>query len=747
MELVNTPVSRRSFLRASALAGGGLLLGSYVLENEAWAASPAAAPPADATLNLFVKIAPDGIVTIISKNPEIGQGIKTSLPMIVAEELDVDWKDVRVEGIPLDARYTGQSAGGSTATPQNYDNMRKTGAAARAMLVAAAAQQWGVQPSECTTASGVITHTSSGKKLKYGEVAEKAAALPAPDLNTVTLKDPKNFKILGTRVPGVDNLAVVTGKPVFGIDATVPGMKYAVFEKCPVFGGKATAFNSDEIAAQPGVFKAFIVEGTPNLSGLVSGVAIVADSYWAAASARKKLKVTWDEGAHANDSSVSFQAQADAFAKGAPAQSVAKTGDADAALASAAKVVEGNYFYPFLSHAPLEPMNCTAVVKDGKAELWCSTQQAQGGQGLVARTLGLQPADVKVNIMRSGGGFGRRLASDYMADAAWIAKEAGVPVKLIWTREDDMQHDPYRAAGWHYFKGGVDAGGKLIAWKNHFVTFTQDGQRGADRAPGAGDFPHRSVPNVDIGTSMIPFNVPTGPLRAPGSNGFSFAIQSFIDEMAHAAGKDPVQFRLELLDLIPPPAPAPAGGAPGGRGGAPGASGPDPARCKGVLQAVAERSGWGKQKLEKGRGMGVAFYFSHQGYFAEVVDASVSKAGVVKVNKVWVVGDVGAQIVNLSGAENQVQGAVLDGLAEALYQEITIDKGRTVQTNFNNFPLMRMSAACEVDVHFLKTENRVTGLGEPALPPAPPALCNAIFAAIGKRIRTLPLSKQDLKWT
>ncbi len=745
-------VDRRSFLRVTALAGGGILLGSYIKFGETAEAFAASTAAAETALGNFIRITPDGIVTIIAKNPEIGQGVKTMLPMLIADELDVDWKNVRIEQAPLDTtKFQGQSAGGSTATPTNWEPMRRVGAAARAMLVAAAAQQLGVPEAELETSSGVVRHRATRKEVKYGELVAKAATLPAPDLATVKLKDPKDFKIIGTRVTGVDVKDIVRGQTKFGIDMVLPGMLYASYVKCPVFGGKAVKANPDEIKSQPGIKHAFIVDqaGQGGLMGLLSGVAVVGDNWWLVQQARRKLDVTWDEGATASQSSAGFAEQAAALSKQPPHQNLRKDGDFDAAMTSAAKKAEGAYFYPFIAHAPLEPQNTTALFKDGKLEIWSPTQTPAGGRGIVQSALELKPEDITIHISRSGGGFGRRLSNDYMVEAAAIAKQVpGVPVKLLWTREDDLTHDPYRPAGFHYFSGGTDASGKLVAWRDHFVTFGADGRTVSSANLGATEFPARFIPNFVIDQSLIPLGVPTGPLRAPGSNGIAFAVQSFIDELAHAAGKDPVQFRLELLaNEQPAPAQAaqPAGAPGGGRGGPPPIQF-DGKRMSGVLQMVAERSGWGKQNLPKGTGMGVAFHFSHRGYFAEVVQATVGKDGAVKVDKVWVVGDIGAQVINPSNAENQVQGAVLDGIAEALGQEITIDKGRAVQQNFNAYPLLRMRQAPPVDVAFKVTEFPVTGLGEPALPPVVPALCNAIFAATGKRIRSLPLSKQDLKW-
>lgn len=743
-------IDRRGFLKVSAAGAGGLLLGLYT-QPRAAAQGRGGPPPPPPNPHTYIRVAPDGTVTIIAKNPEVGQGVKTMLPMMIAEELDVDWKSVRIEQADFDdTKYAGQIAGGSTATPTNWTPMRQAGAAGRVLFITAAAQTWNVPESECTTASGRVYHKASNRSLGYGELAEKAATLPAPDLKILKLKDPSEYKIIGHTQPGNEVHNVVTGKPVFGIDVTVPGMLFAVYEKCGVFGGKVATSNIDEIKSMPGIRQAFVVDRPditdavlPGDPGLENGIAIVADSWWLAQSARKKLQVTWNEGPRASHSSVAYAQKADELSKEKPQRTIRSDGDAEANLSSAAKVVEAAYSYPFIAHAPLEPQNCTAHFKDGKVEIWTNSQIPGSGRRMVAQTLGVPEKDVTLHMVRGGGGFGRRLTNDYMVEAAYISKQAGVPVKLLWSREDDMTHDYYRPGGFQYLKAGLDANGKVVAWRNHFVSYGDGDRFVSAGAMGPTEFPQRFVPNYTLHASVQPLAIRTGSLRAPSSNAFAFVIQSFIDELAHAAGKDPVAFRLELLSAGSPLPPPPAAGAPQGFG----PPGMNADRMKGVVQLVAEKSGWGKRSLPKGTAMGVAFHYSHLGYFAEVAEVSVDQANKVKVNKVWVAVDVGSQIINPGAAENMIQGAVIDGLSELMAQEITVDKGRVVQNNYHQHTMVRLTQAPpEIEIHYLKTNNSPTGLGEPSLPPVLPAVSNAIFTATGKRVRSLPLSKSGFSW-
>ncbi len=605
--------SRRHFLKATASAAG-LVLAFRVARP----AQAAAAPAGTSSLNAFVRIGADGIVTIFAKNPDMGQGIATSLPMIIAEELDVTWEDVRIEQAPNDAAAFGrQHSGGSRSTPTNWDDLRKVGAVGRAMLIQAAALAWNCPPGECATTPGKVIHKTSGRSMGYGPLAAQCAGIAAPKPDSVPLKAAREYRIIGKPVAQFDTEKIVTGQPIFGIDVRRPGMLYATYEKAPVFAAKVASADLAAAKAVKGVRDAFIVEGGPDHDGLVSGVAVVADSWWAANKGRAKLNVKWAEHPTSAQSSAAFAKRAAELNAGAPQTTPRNDGDAAGALAKAAKTVEAAYFYPFLAHACLEPMNCTVDFRDGKAEVWAPTQGPETQRQAVAKVLGLDPKDVTVHVTRSGGAFGRRARLDFASETAAIAKRMKGPVKLVWTREDDLRHDFYRPAGFHFLKGGVDADGKVTAWHDHFVTFGD----GKAAAPSAGmaatEFPARFVPNCRIDTSYLPLGAPTGPWRAPGSNGLSFVMQSFIDELAHAAGADPLDFRLKLLGdqkLV-----------------GDGAAAYNAERARGVLKAVDQMSGWRTRKsLGAREGMGVAFHFCHQGYFAEVALVKVDADGEVR---------------------------------------------------------------------------------------------------------------------
>jgi CO/xanthine dehydrogenase Mo-binding subunit len=657
---------RRSFLKLAALAGGGFALALYLRGGPLAAAEAGSAGAGagggegDFTPSLFVRITAAGEITLLASNPECGQGVKTALPMIIAEELDVAWEQVRVEQAGLDARLGRQVAGGSRATPTHYDAFRKLGATARALLVAAAAERLGVPAGELTTpGDATVRHAASGRAAGYGELASAAARLPLPDENAVPLKNPSDFRVMGRRIGGVDNPALVTGAPLFGIDVRRPGQLFAAFAKCPVHGGKVLSADLAAAAAEPG-----------------------------------------------------------------------------------ARVVEARYSYPFISHANLEPQNCTALFQEGTVELWAPSQAPQRGRDDVVKALGVKPEAVTVHLTRMGGGFGRRLTNDFMAEAAVIAREVpGTPVQLVWSRADDMRHDWYRPAGFHGLRGVLDGAGKLVGWGDHFVTFAQTGHGSGDVAGVAtlrpDEFPSGLLPHCHIVQEPLAHGIPIGPWRAPRASAQCFAQQSFLDELAVAAGRDPVAFRLELLGE-PRVIPARERGAPPF----------DTGRMAGVVRLAAEKAGWGGEPLPKGRGRGIAFQFSHLGYAAIVAEVSVTRGGELTVDRVVVAVDVGRQIINPSGAENQCEGSVVDGISSAWLQEITIERGRVRQGNFDDMPLLRSTQAPRViETHFLLSDNPPTGLGEPVIPPVPPAVANAVFAATGKRVRSLPFRAADLTWS
>ena len=711
-------MKRRSFLKVSLLTSGALLVG-IGYQGESMAESAAGEPW---VANLYVRINPDGTVTIVSKNPEAGQGVKTAFPMVVAECLDVDWNTVSVEQAPLDDRYGRQAIGGSYGTPDGWDDLRVAGTAARQILVAAAAAEWGVAADECTTESGVVMHAASGREQRYENLLEAAAAMPVPDADDLDLKSrPKDFKLLGRFVPGVDNHRILTGQPLFGCDVRLDGMLYAVFEKCPAFGGRVTGANVEELRDLPGVTHAFVVEGTDNLAGLMPGVAIVAKTWWQAQSARRKLRVEWDK-THA-DSSSEYDRQA-AVLREDSGETMRHDGDVEAALDSAQQVVEASYYYPFVSHANMEPQVCTAVYRDdGSLELWAPSQNPRGGRQLIAETLGIAEDKIHVNLERIGGGFGRRLRHDPMVEVAWIAREVGRPIQLQWTREDDMRHDFYRPAAWHDFRAGIDGNGRMIAFDHHFITFGRDGEpvSGADLSPG--HYPAGLVPNFRLRQSIIETNVPTGPWRSPGHSAYCWAYQSFFDEVALAAGRDQLEFRLDLLSRVYGEPPL------------------DVERTADTLRVAAEKAGWGKRNLGPNRAMGMAFHYDHGGFVSHVAQVYADGSN-IKVEKVFSGVDIGP-VINMSGAKNQVEGAVVDALSTAQL-EITFADGAAQQGNFNDYPLLRIDQSPDVEVHFIQSDNSPSGLGEPPFAPATPAIANAIFAATGTRIRQLPFRRAGI---
>ena len=734
--------TRRDMLRVSALAGGGVLL-------QATLPMAAAAPPDDVLigskeLNVYVQIDPNGQITIYSSIPEMGQGIKTTLPMIIAEEMGARWEDVKVMDAPLDEdRFGRQGAGGSTSVPGNIGTMRRMGASAREMLVGAAALSMEVEREDLEARDSQVVHTS-GMFRSFGQLANLAAEQPVPDPDTLTYKDPSDYRIIGTSVSGVDNFVIATGLSEFGIDVDVPGMKYATYVRCPRIGGAAVRFNESEIKSLPGVTDAFILEpddapgessmgflrGAASLRG---GVAIVGDDTWSVFDARGKLKVEWDESSASTDDWSEMVAWGERTARQGDGNVIADSDGVDAALADESnRTVEAFYQFPYVAHVCMEPMNCTADYRRGSngepdaLEVWLGSQFPGQVTEIAGLMFGMKPEQVTVHPMRMGGGFGRRALHDFATEAMAISHRADVPVKLTWTRTDDIHNDHFRVGGFENMKGAVGPDGKLAAWEQHYIGFGKNGRPVMGSGLRGNEFPAVAFPNARIKLSLMEIATPCGPWRAPGSNTDAFVEQSFIHELAALAGRDHLEFLLELM-----------GERRWTKEGDVNAL--NTGRAIDVIKLAAEKAQWGRS-LPDGSGLGLSFYFCHAAHVAEVVEVNVAADRKVSVEKVWVAVDVGP-IINMSGALSQVQGAVVDGLSTMALQQITMQRGVIQQDNFDRYPVMRIGPTPEIDVHFIESDNPSTGLGEPALPPLAPAVTNAIFAATGDRVRSMPLSE------
>ena len=724
-------MGRRSFFKLASAGAAGLVLG-FRFGDQAFAAETADGQDQamqDQAMNAFIRIAPDNTITIYSKAPEIGQGIKTSFGVIIADELDADWNHVVMEQAEINSKLYGyQGAGGSTSIPRAWDQLRQAGASAKAMLVAAAAQAWAVDPSEITARDSTLTHAASGKSATYGSLAAAAAKMPVPDPKSLKLKSRAEYRLIGKRFRGVDDPKVVSGQPLFGIDVQRPGMVYASYTKCPAAGGKVASFNVDEIKAQRGVLDAFALDGTGVPIEVMPGVAIIAKDTWSAFQAKDKLKVEWDLSEASKDSTAQFSAQAKTVANNFPQKPDENVGDVDKSFADAAKTVEAYYEYPFAAHAPLEPMNTTAHWHDGVMEMWVPTQQPDRGLPLVAKVAGIPQEKIVMHQTRVGGGFGRRLVNDYTCEAAAIAQKVNGPVKLQWSREDDFGHDFYRPAGYHQFKGAIDKDGRLDAWQEHFITFTADGKKEATGANLTDNLKYSiKAPNLRRGKTMFPLKIPTGAWRAPGDNAQVFAAQSFMHELSLASGRDHVAFLIDAVNRdVPELAPKDK------------SVNFSPKRATDVIKLCAEKASWGKT-LPNGSGLGLAWCYSHAGHVAQAVELSVDANKRIKIDRIVVVLDVGP-IIDMAGSEAQAQGASTDALSTAMGLKINIANGRIQEPNYNAYPILRLPfAPMTIDPYFIQSENPPTGMGEPAFPALAPALGNAIFAATGERVRRLPL--------
>ena len=722
--------TRRDFIRIGLGASGALLVGWTVSRSAPLRALRDASgtePPV--SLGGFIEIARDGTVTIWAKNPEIGQGVMTALPMIVAEELDVPWARVRVRQADLDeARFGDQFAGGSTSVSDNWMPLRQAGAAARALLVAAACTRWKSRPDDCTTADGHVVHRD-GRRLSYGELAT-AAADERVDPAMVALKPPERRSLIGTRVAVVDVAEIVTGRATYGIDVRVDGMRHASLVK-PPFGKRVASVDDAEARRIPGVLRVVHIPALDDPLHRRESVAVVAESTWAAMRGARALKVGYADVEDAGPDSTNRLRAAFETALKSPGVAIRNDGDIERAMRSAVRHLDVVYEVPFLAHVPMEPMNCTAHVRADGCDIWGPLQSPGGAREYAVAATGLDPASVRVHMTRSGGGFGRRLMNDHVAEAVFLSKEVAAPVQLVWSREEDIRHDYYRPAGMHRMRGGLDATGDLVAWGHHLANTSRYAFAKNGRAPAASelypdDFPAPLVPNCRMEHSNIDTPIGIGAWRSTLHSSNAFADECFLDELAHAAGRDPLAFRLALLE--------PARVLPYADHGGPRF---DMGRLAGVLRLAAQRAGWGTP-LPAGHARGIAARFTFGTYVADVVELARAAGGAWRVSRIVCATDCGL-VVNLSGAEAQLQGATLDGLGAALFGEITVEDGVTRQSNFDDYRLLRIGDAPAVEVHFVPSDAPPSGLGEPGVPPVAPALANALFAATGRRVRRLPL--------
>ncbi len=704
-------INRRDFLRNTALTGGGLILSFSSLKALEAGISKVSAPAELTNLNAYLKIGTDGVITLLSPNPEVGQNIKTAMPMIVAEDLDVDWNKIKVEQAPLDkSKYDRQVAGGSGSIRLEYNTLRKAGATARRMLMDAAAQTWNVPVNECTTHQGVIHHKTSGRQVRYHEVAAKAATLPVPA--DVELKDKKDFKIIGQNYINVDTEAILTGEPVFGMDFYRPGMFYANIVRPPAFGQTLVSVDDQATRKLPGVV---------NVVTFDNMVAVVGKSTWQVMKGATLLRCQWKDSGKTEDSAY-YTSEFTRLIQGVMENPKRSDGDVFAAFGQAVKVLEATYEAPFLAHAPMEPMNFFAHVQGDKAEMIGPTQTPFNARNDIAKKLGIPAENVRVQMTRQGGGFGRRLKTDFAVEAATLSSIIKAPVLVVWTRQDDMTGGSYRPAGMYHYRAGLDANNKLIAWHEKAAAInTGNGTR-------ENNFPAGCVPNLRVDYAAVTSDVTIGAWRAPNHNFIAYSEESFIDEIAHSINKDPVQFRLDLLeearkmpaDLVKF----------------------DIDRYKKVIETVAELSGWGKPK-PAGIFQGIGVHYSFNAYAAQVVDISVTK-GKIKIHKVYCAADCGL-VINPNSARNQVEGGIIDGIGHALYGELTIKNGEPQEKNFSDYQLIRINQVpYEIETVFIENDFPPSGLGEPGLPPAGAAIANAIYAATGVRIRRQPLAKTSL---